>query len=154
MTLYLAYGSNLCPIQMQQRCPDSCYMGNAQIHGWKLSFTEIGAANVKESSSSSVFFAVYKLTEKCVSALDFHESIDIGTYKKETITVNEKPHLIYVASSQEVGKPYTDYKDRILSGMISRNAPTTYIKELQDISHHQENHPTRDYSDKGGGFPL
>ena len=38
MALYAAYGSNLDPTQMKQRCPHSPALGTGWIEGWRLTF--------------------------------------------------------------------------------------------------------------------
>ena len=38
MGLYAAYGSNMDPAQMLQRCPSSRFAGTGWIRGWRLTF--------------------------------------------------------------------------------------------------------------------
>ena len=38
MALYAAYGSNLDPAQMHQRCPHSPVAGTGWLEGWRLTF--------------------------------------------------------------------------------------------------------------------
>src|SRR4051794_7510317 len=38
MTIYAAYGSNMDPAQMLQRCPHSPLAGTGWIKGWRLTF--------------------------------------------------------------------------------------------------------------------
>jgi hypothetical protein len=33
-TLYFAYGSNIWIDQMNRRCPESIYVGTAELHEW------------------------------------------------------------------------------------------------------------------------
>ncbi|MCJ1376207.1 hypothetical protein MMC20_007448 [Loxospora ochrophaea] len=52
-TLYFAYGSNLSPTQMGDRCPGSQFVGVGLLHGWRWIINERGYANIIIFSSSS-----------------------------------------------------------------------------------------------------
>lgn len=151
MTLYLAYGSNLCPKQMNARCPDSTYLGIINLRGWELFFMGLGYASIRRNKSQSTFCAIYDLTPRCEKTLDVHENVKTGEYRKEYIQIDEKTYLIYIANNTENNLPYNDYKQRILSGMKSRQAPETYIHWLEKHPNHTHNSPDKDYSDFGKG---
>ena len=36
---YFAYGSNMDPVQMEERCPGAVALGAAHLPGWRLTFT-------------------------------------------------------------------------------------------------------------------
>ena len=82
MALYAAYGSNMDPAQMLQRCPSSPFSGTGWIPGWRLTFGGEGwdgaLPTVVEEPASQVFVALYDVTESDEASLDEWESADTG----------------------------------------------------------------------------
>ncbi|KAH8668779.1 hypothetical protein BX600DRAFT_510843 [Xylariales sp. PMI_506] len=50
--LYFAYGSNLSPTQMAQRCPESRVLGLAHLPGWKWLINDRGYANIVQEDNT------------------------------------------------------------------------------------------------------
>ena len=69
MATYAAYGSNMDPAQMADRCPHSPQRGTGWLVGWRLTFggADIGwegaLTTVVEDSAERVFVALYDLSE-------------------------------------------------------------------------------------------
>ena len=76
MTLYAAYGSNMDPARMMERCPHSPLQGTGWITGWRLTFggEEHGwdgaLATLAEDPQGRVFVALYDVTDADAARLD------------------------------------------------------------------------------------
>ena len=69
--LYGAYGSNLNVAQMRVRCPDAVRVGTHTLEGWRLVFRHV--ADIVPDESSSVELGLWRITGKCLTALDRYE---------------------------------------------------------------------------------
>jgi gamma-glutamylcyclotransferase len=92
---YFAYGSNLSIAQMTQRCPDSIFVGIAQLHDYKWIINERGHANVVKQGNSKpsghvVWGLVFNISEDDVALLDKYESVP-ELYVKEALEVDFWP---------------------------------------------------------------
>src|SRR5690349_24168142 len=91
--LYAAYGSNMDPAQMAQRCPHSPQRGTGWLEGWRLTFggADIGwegaMATVVEDSAERVFVVLYEVTEQDARALDSWDGATLGYYDKVKVRV-------------------------------------------------------------------
>jgi gamma-glutamylcyclotransferase len=92
-TLYFGYGSNLWRQQMQNRCPNSTYLGIARLDNFKWIINERGYANVveveetarrKENYSTQVWGLVYSLQPSDEASLDRSEGVP-DAYTKEIL---------------------------------------------------------------------
>src|SRR5436190_1341322 len=77
--LIFAYGSNMDPLQMQQRCPGAEAIGNGILRGHRLCFPRLserrgcGVASVEPASGNEVWGVVYRLGAADLAALDGFE---------------------------------------------------------------------------------
>ena len=69
--LYFAYGSNMNYTQMRRRCPGATPVGVALIKGQKLVFRNV--ADIIPDKGQSVQGVIWKITDKCLKALDKYE---------------------------------------------------------------------------------
>ena len=76
MTLYFAYGSNLCMAQMAERCPSGQAVARATLPDHALVFPRrsarrnCGVASIAASPGRVVWGAVYRLTADDIGNLD------------------------------------------------------------------------------------
>jgi hypothetical protein len=74
--MYAAYGSNMDPAQMAERCPHSPQRGTGWLKGWRLTFggEDIGwegaLATVVEDAGQRVFVVLYEISEHDERVLD------------------------------------------------------------------------------------
>ena len=80
--LYLAYGSNLNVKQMEIRCPRAKIMGSFLLPNYKLVFR--GVADIEESEGDYCPVGLWKITRKCLGALDRYEGYPT-LYRREDI---------------------------------------------------------------------
>ena len=86
MTLYAAYGTNLDPARMSERCPHSPLQATGWLEGWRLTFGgedhgwDGALATIVQDPFEHVFVAVYDINEKDTAVLDSYEFADTGLY--------------------------------------------------------------------------
>lgn len=141
MSLYAAYGSNLDPEQMRQRCPHSPSRGHGWLEGWRLTFGgedmgwEGALATVVEDPSSRVFVMVYDVPPQDEAALDRWESADSGLYRKIRVRAHtldgEALCWLYVLDGYEGGLPSARYLGVMADAAEAAGAPDDYVKELR-----------------------
>lgn len=93
MPIYAAYGSNMDPEQMLERCPHSPMAGTGWLNGWRLTFggTDIGwegaLATVVEDPGSKVFVVLYDVSPEDEERLDRWEGSELGIHRKIRLRV-------------------------------------------------------------------
>ena len=116
MALYAAYGSNMDPAQMQQRCPSSPMAGTGWLPDWRLTFggEDLGwegalatvvpadpsggasgsgtasdtGTGVASDQHAAVFVVLYDLSDQDERTLDSWEGADLGLYNKIRLRVH------------------------------------------------------------------
>jgi gamma-glutamylcyclotransferase (GGCT)/AIG2-like uncharacterized protein YtfP len=137
--LYAAYGSNLDPAQMADRCPHSPLRGTGWLTGWRLTFGGEGwdgaLPTVVEEPTSQVFVALYDVTDADEATLDVWESADSGLYRKIRLTVatldGEQVAWVYVLNDFEGGMPSARTIGLLSSAAEVAGAPDDYVRELR-----------------------
>ncbi len=82
MTLYAAYGTNLDPARMSERCPHSILQTTGWLEGWRMTFGgedhgwDGALTTIVQDHFERVFVAVYDLTPEDEIALDGWEGAD------------------------------------------------------------------------------
>ena len=140
--LYAAYGSNLDPQQMADRCPHSPLRGTGWISGWRLTFGGEGwdgaLPTVVEEELSQVFVALYDVTTSDESALDQWESATTGLYRKVRVRVatldGEQTAWVYVLNDFEGGIPSAMTLGILADAAEAAGAPDDYVAELRSRS--------------------
>jgi gamma-glutamylcyclotransferase (GGCT)/AIG2-like uncharacterized protein YtfP len=140
--LYAAYGSNLDPARMSERCPHSPLQTTGWLVGWRLTFggEDLGwdgaLATVVEDPLEQVFVAVYDVSDDDESRLDGWESADSGLYRKTrvrvTTLVGELVAWTYVLDAYEGGLPSAMYLGTIADAADAADAPADYVQALRE----------------------
>jgi hypothetical protein len=148
MGLYAAYGSNMDPAQMQQRCPSSPFSGTGWIPGWRLTFgaEEFGwegalatlapaEGDGPDGETVGVFVALYDLTESDERTLDAWEGVDHGLYRKVRLRVHtlagDVVAYAYALDAFEGGLPSARYLGAIADAAEAAGAPDDYLLDLR-----------------------
>ncbi|MDQ6641331.1 MAG: gamma-glutamylcyclotransferase [Actinomycetota bacterium] len=141
MTLYAAYGSNLDPARMMERCPHSPQHGTGWLQGWRLTFggEDLGwdgaMATIVEDPFEQVFVAVYDVTDVDIAAMDQWESADTGLFRKVRVRVSlmngEVVAWAYVLDAFEGGLPSASYLGLIADAAEAADAPSDYVADLR-----------------------
>jgi len=138
---YAAYGSNLDPARMSERCPHSPLSSTGWLTGWRLTFggEDIGwdgaMATIVEDPLEQVFVAVYDVTDDDVATLDQWESADSGIYTKIRVRVStmrgEQAAWAYVLDAYEGGLPSASYLGLLADAAEAADAPDDYVAALR-----------------------
>jgi len=140
--LYAAYGSNMDPAQMLERCPHSPAAGAGWIIGWRLTFGgedlgwEGALATLVEEPGCTVFAALYDVPPEDEARLDSWEGADTGLYRKirlrvHTLDGNELA-WVYVLDAFEGGLPSARYLGVLADAAEKAGAPDEYVADLRD----------------------
>jgi gamma-glutamylcyclotransferase (GGCT)/AIG2-like uncharacterized protein YtfP len=142
MALYAAYGSNLDPAQMRERCPHSPVAGTGWVEGWRLTFGgedlgwEGSLATIVEAPGEHVYVGLYDVTTLDERDLDAWEGADTGLYKKVRVRVatldGEQLAWIYVLDGFEGGLPGARYLGVLADAAEAAGAPADYLHELRN----------------------
>ena len=141
MTLYAAYGTNLDPARMGERCPHSPLRETGWLEGWRLTFggEEHGwdgaLATIVEDPLEQVFVAIYDVTAEDEHHLDVLESADTGLYRKMKVRVStllgEQLAWVYVLDAYEGGLPSASYLGILAEAAEAADAPEDYVAALR-----------------------
>lgn len=134
--IYFGYGSNLSPVSMKQRCPDSLFVGLAVLSGWKWIINDTGYANIiPGEESDEVYGSLCFLSRRDEDALDQSEGVP-WLYEK----LNLKVRRVLTAEEQkEYGDEvpeveavcYVDNQRRI-EGKIEKEYVVWVKKAIED----------------------
>jgi gamma-glutamylcyclotransferase (GGCT)/AIG2-like uncharacterized protein YtfP len=140
-SLYAAYGSNMDPEQMLERCPHSIAAGAGWLVGWRLTFggEEHGwdgaLPMVVPDSSNQVFVALYDMSPYDFAALDYWEGADTGLYTKLRLRVStldgDVLAWVYALNGFEGGLPSARAIGLIADAAQAAGAPEDYVAELR-----------------------
>jgi gamma-glutamylcyclotransferase (GGCT)/AIG2-like uncharacterized protein YtfP len=139
--LYAAYGSNLDPARMGERCPHSPLHGTGWLVGWRLTFGgedkgwDGALATVVEDPGGQVFVAVYDVTAEDAAMLDAWEGVDIGLFRKIKVRVQmltgEAMAWLYVLDGYEGGLPSAIHLGVLVEAAEAAGAPADYVADLR-----------------------
>jgi len=139
--LYAAYGSNMNPAQMADRCPHSPRRSTGWLEGWRLTFggEDIGwegaLATVVEDADERVFVVLYELSDSDEKSLDRWDGATIGYYRKFRVRVTtldgEVVAWLYVLNDYEGGLPSARYLGILADAAETAGAPADYVTWLR-----------------------
>ena len=141
VALYAAYGSNMDPAQMSQRCPHSPAAGTGWVTDWRLTFGgedlgwEGSLATLVEAPGEAVFVALYDVTSYDEAFLDSWEGADTGLYQKIRLRVHMLDQdvlaWVYVLDAFEGGLPSARYLGVLAEAAERAGAPHDYVTDLR-----------------------
>lgn len=141
MTLYAAYGPNLDPARMSERCPHSPLQATGWLIGWRLTFggEEHGwdgaLPTLVEDPVEQVYVAVYDVTDEDEATLDTWEAADTGLYRKTRVRVStlggELVVWAYVLDAYEGGLPSASFLGILADAAEAAGAPADYVTALR-----------------------
>lgn len=144
MTLYAAYGTNLDPHRMGERCPHSPLRGTGWLIGWRLTFggEELGwdgaLVTVVEDPIEQVFVALYDVPREDEGILDSLEAADTGLYRKTRVRVSSMNGEVlawtYVLDAYEGGLPSALHLGVLADSAEAADAPADYVTALRKRS--------------------
>jgi gamma-glutamylcyclotransferase (GGCT)/AIG2-like uncharacterized protein YtfP len=142
VTLYAAYGTNLDPARMSERCPHSPLQTTGWLTGWRLTFggEEHGwdgaLATIVPDPFEQVFVAVYDVTPDDERTLDEWEQADTGLHRKTKVRVSTMTGDLvvwaYVLDAFEGGLPSASYLGVLADAAEAADAPADYVAALRN----------------------
>ena len=133
--IYFAYGSNMCPDQMADRCPDCEAIGPAVLYNWRFLINIRTYATIEAKLQSATHGVLWTLTKKHIANLDEYEAVEEGMYYKKKLKVFREGRpieaLVYIDPICEKGQPDTIYMKNILTSAKLFNLPKGYISQLE-----------------------
>lgn len=142
--LYLAYGSNLHPLRLQDRLPDSRFLALAAIQGYELCFHKHGGDNsgkcdlAKATETDVAYGALYQLQTEDLVALDHWE----GGYERQQWLLNWQGQAqavyTYIARPDKVTRnirPFSWYQQLVLKGSEFCGFPDHYLARIRSHDH-------------------
>jgi hypothetical protein len=141
VTLYAAYGPNLDPARMSERCPHSPLQTTGWLQGWRLTFggEEHGwdgaLGTIVEDPFEQVFVAVYDVVDQDMEALEKWELADIGLYFKTKVRISALAEDLlcetYVLDTYEGGIPDARHLGALADAAEAAGAPDDYVHALR-----------------------
>ncbi|MBS44843.1 MAG: gamma-glutamylcyclotransferase [Nocardioides sp.] len=141
MGLYAAYGSNLDPARMGDRCPHSPLRTTGWLTGWRLTFggEEHGwdgaLPTLVQDPFEQVFVALYDVVHADESTLDTLEQADTGLYRKTRVRVDTlsgaEVAWVYVLDAFEGGLPSAVTVGVLADAAEAAAAPDDYVTALR-----------------------
>ncbi len=153
--LYFAYGSNLDPDEMRERCPESRVVGLALLRDHRLTFPLRserwggGAAGVTHAHGGAVWGALYELSESDLASLDAYEGWkgpgdhhnlydrDLATVELTRPDDGSVPRRVraytYFARTLNPTPPSRRYLETLLKGARHHRLPPEYIEWLESV---------------------
>ena len=142
MTLYAAYGTNLDPARMSERCPHSPLQTTGWLVGWRLTFGgedygwDGALATIVPDPFEQVFVAVYDVTDEDVRSLDVWDQANTGLYRKTKVRVSTLTGDLlvwaYVLDEFEGGLPSASYLGVLADAAEAADAPADYVAALRN----------------------
>lgn len=142
MQLYAAYGSNLDPAQMRERCPHSPLVGTGWLEGWRLTFggAELGwkdgpLATVVEEPGDRVYVALYDLHAFDEASLEQWEGVSSGLYRPIRVRVatldGDVTARLHVLNGYEGGLPSGLHVRMVAEAAEKAGAPDDYVAKIR-----------------------
>jgi gamma-glutamylcyclotransferase (GGCT)/AIG2-like uncharacterized protein YtfP len=137
MPLYFAYGLNMDPAGMAQRCPRSTALGLARLPRHRFIVTRDGYASVIRDPREEVHGVLWDCALGDIRTLDKFEELASGLYVKISQPVilagGAKRALVYIGRSGEVGKPKPGYMETVIVSAKHWSLPASYIAGLNQF---------------------
>lgn len=131
-----AYGSNMEPKQMKERCPSASLLCKGTLLNHEVVFDiwsdhwKGGVANLKKKMNAEVLGIVWEITKKDLPSLDHHEDVKKNKakskYQRITLPIllsfgNTENCFVYMGKPGGTFDPSIDYKFQLLKGRTFRD---------------------------------
>jgi hypothetical protein len=134
MPLYFAYGLNMDPVGMAERCPRSRPLGLARLPRHRFIVTRDGYASVIRDPREEVHGVLWDCVLGDVRTLDKFEELASGLYVKISqpviVPAGAKRALVYLGRTSESGRPKPGYMETVIASAKHWALPEAYIAGL------------------------
>lgn len=150
---YLAYGSNLHPLRLQQRVPSARPLARVELRGWALRFHKRGRdgsakCNVIEAHDpgARVHGVLYDMLADQRALLDRVEDLGRGYRLKRLNLAAQGEIFFYVANPGHIDEgllPFSWYKAYVVEGARFFGLPEAYIRSIDAVDAMADPHARR-----------
>jgi gamma-glutamylcyclotransferase (GGCT)/AIG2-like uncharacterized protein YtfP len=141
---YFAYGSNMHPGQMRNRCPGCSFGAAARLRDYQLAFSRPwaawgggGVADIQPSPGSIVEGVVWEITESDRDTLDKYEEYPTAYTRKDVAveTFDGKTLAAFAYHARPIGsyRPGRRYLQQLIDGARAHGLSPGYIASLEAI---------------------
>lgn len=130
-----AYGSNMWPTQMDDRCPGATALGHARLVDHRFVINDRGVATVLPAPGSVVLGVLWNVTSDHIVAMDGFEGLSEGRYVREVAQVHHEElgqdveASIYLACHTTLGSPREGYLERVIAGAVHFGLDESYVDQ-------------------------
>ncbi|MEN3952065.1 gamma-glutamylcyclotransferase family protein [Iodidimonas sp. SYSU 1G8] len=126
--LYFAYGRNMHPAIMAQRCPAAGFVGPSALPGHRLLINTRGVSTIVPEAGQIVHGVLWRLTPACEAALDEIEGVARGVYHREMVRPSgaAAAAMAYVASDIAPALPREGYLESLEEAAAHHGFPEPY----------------------------
>ena len=138
MTLYFAYGANMDPVHMAERCPGARHLGVANLPGHRFGIAAGGYGTVRPDLGRAVRGVLWRLTPADLAALDDFEGVESRFYRKDLARVADRTGamleaMIYRPADESPGRAAPGYLERIIEVCQELGFPREYVAGLEAL---------------------
>jgi hypothetical protein len=137
-TTYFAYGSNLDPDRMRQRCPSATPFGLARLPGWLLKIGRRGVATIVPAESEITWGGLWRIPDDEIEALDAAEGVLLGLYDATEVEVVTASRLrrarVYIEPYGGPGVPRPGYLRHLIIGAEYFGLPPTQRDHIVSLA--------------------
>ena len=135
MTLCFAYGANMDPVHMRERCPGAIRLGLANVPDHAFDIAAAGFGMLRPLPGSVVRGVLWRLQPADEASLDEFEGIATGFYRKGVLPVVTESGgtvdaMFYSPCDERPGTPAAGYLERILEVGKELGFPEEYLREI------------------------
>ena len=150
--IYFAYGSNMNPGQMAERCPEHRTIGVARLVDHRLCFPRFSrtwscaAAGIEPSGGNAVWGVLYEIPPNDIPVLNHHEGYDPQGPVAQNKHILREVEVLRMGGSEPVKAmtyfavpdgtdaiPSAAYMAKIIDGALYHGLPKAYVAALQNI---------------------
>ncbi len=150
--IYFAYGSNMNPGQMAERCPEARTIGVARLVDYCLCFPRMSAsrrcasAGIEPRPGNAVWGVLYDVPEADMTVLNYHEGYDPKGPPAQNRHVLKEVTVLRIGGSEPVkamtyfaipdgttSPPSVAYMNTIIDGALYHGLPKAYIAALERV---------------------
>ena len=136
---YFAYGSNLNPYKMRQRCPDAKKITTGRLDGYELccahqsSVYGGGVFTIQPEDSNYVEGVLYEFEQEDLEAMDRFEGVPYY-YERYLLRVETKDKKklkcwVYIAPSNTTGRIDSEYLETCIAGADYHSIELRFTKD-------------------------
>jgi AIG2 family protein len=138
VTLYFAYGANMDPVHMAERCPGAKRLGRAALLEREFRIAAAGYGNAVPTPGMELPGVLWELTPDDEDSLDRFEGIAQGVYRKDWAMIRRLDGppvaaMLYLPSDPAPGVPVPGYLERIIEVAQQLGFPAEYVRQLQHL---------------------